>query len=322
MIKILFFGTPSFAVPTLEALTKTSKVEVSAVITQPDRPSGRGGLVTPPPVKALALQHSIPVFQPTSLRKQFSELRAQLDQLGPFDLGVVVAFGQILPQEVLSYPRRGCVNIHGSLLPRWRGAAPIQRAIEAGDAETGVCLMQMEVGLDTGPVFATRAIPITESDTTASLQESLSRIGAEMLVADLQAIVAGSISPVAQALEGVVYAHKITSVECRIDWQKEAAVLTRQIRAFSPHPGCYTVWNGRRLKITQARTVAMTTSPDSSTSPGTVIRAAPDSFTVQCGRGGLLAIEEVQLEGKKRMTTAEFLRGVHIAPGTQLDVVD
>lgn len=316
--KILFFGTPFFAVPTLEALVKAPNVQVGAVITQPDRPSGRGGVLTPPPVKSLALEHSIPVFQPTSLRKEFSQLRDDLDQLGPFDLGVVVAFGQILPQEVLSYPRRGCVNIHGSLLPRWRGAAPIQRAIEAGDVQTGVCLMQMEAGLDTGPVFSTRVVPITESDTTATLQDSLSRIGAEMLVADLEAIIAGSLAPAQQPDEGVVYAHKITSSECLIDWHKDAVTISRQIRAFAPHPGNYTFWNGRRLKILQARALRAHTSQDPGASGGTVVRATPDTFTVQCGQGGLLAIEEVQLEGKKRMLTAEFLRGVNIAPGAQL----
>lgn len=315
MIKVLFFGTPQFAVPTLEALVSCPNVSVGAVVTQPDKPVGRGGQISAPPIKQLAERHAIPVLQPASLRKEFSGLRQTLDTLGPFDLGIVVAFGQILPADVLQYPRCGCVNIHGSLLPRWRGAAPIQRAIEAGDATTGVCLMKMDEGLDTGAVFSMAETLISESDTTQTLQERLSKMGADLLIRDIQAISSGALSAVQQPEEGVTYAKKISSAEAVLTWTNSSTTLSRRIRAFSPHPGSYTVWQGRRLKVLRAREVHG--GGLSNPTPGAVVKASADGLIVQCGQGAL-SLEEVQLEGKKRMLIAEFMRGTAIAPGTVL----
>ncbi len=317
MISIVFFGTPSFAVPTLEALTEQSNVQVRAVITQPDRPAGRGGILTAPPVKDFALRKNIAVFQPNSIRKEFSSLQAQLDELGPFDLGVVVAFGQILPHEVLTWPRHGCVNIHASLLPRWRGAAPIQRAIEAGDRETGVCIMQMDVGLDTGAVFASSTTPISDSDTTPILHDRLSVLGAQLLMAHLSQIAHGALLASPQPDEGVLYAKKITSDECVISWSQSARDLSRKVRAFTPHPGCFTTWQGRRFKVLLAHEAQAHPSDIRNAPPGIVVRSSPETLVVQCG-DGLLSLDEVQLEGKRRMAISEFLRGSQIPAGMTL----
>lgn len=317
MISIVFFGTPHFAVPTLEALSTHPDVQVKAVITQPDRPAGRGGLLTAPPVKQCATSKNIPVFQPNSIRKEFASLQGQLTKLGPFDLGIVVAFGQILPLEVLTWPRHGCINIHASLLPRWRGAAPIQRAIEAGDQETGVCLMQMDVGLDTGAVFARSTTPISDSDTTPILHDRLSVLGAELLIAKLPEITRGSLEASPQPDEGVSYAKKITSDECLLSWNRSACELSCKIRAFTPHPGCFTTWQGRRFKILLAHEAQALPSDIRNASPGVVVRSSPETLVVQCGEG-LLSLDEVQLEGKRRMSISEFLRGSPIPAGLTL----
>ena len=320
MIKILFFGTPDFAVPTLQALTQDSRIHVGAVVTQPDKPAGRGGALTAPPVKRMALDLGIPTFQPHSVRKEWHCLRPALEKLGPFDIGIVVAFGQILPIEVLTWPRRGCVNIHASLLPRWRGAAPIQRSIEGGDSETGVCLMQMEEGLDTGAVFAVARTPISTDDTAASMHDKLASIGAQLLVENLQSINNGTLSAVPQPLEGISYAKKITSEECQVDWHKSAREVALKIRAFAPHPGCHTQWRNRRLKVFRAFE-AQSAIPDAAgTAPGTIVRVTSDQLIIQCGVG-LLVIEEVQLEGKKRMSVEEFLRGNQFVPGSSLGAI-
>lgn len=309
-MKIVFFGTPLFAVPTLEALYTLPGVEVAAVVTQPDKPSGRGAKIQPPPVKELALRHGTPIFQPHSLRKEFPSIREALYNCGPFEIGVVIAFGQILPKEVLNVPRHGCVNIHASILPRWRGAAPIQRAIEAGDEETGVCLMRMEEGLDTGPVFSCERAPIHPDETGSSLHDRLSQLGAQLLARELHAIVDGELKPSAQSEDGVTYAAKITGQDCRIDWGNPAPTIARAIRAFSSHPGCFSLLREKRLKILHAKPVrALHSAP-----PGTIITASSERFEVACGEG-LLLIDEVQLEGKKRMTSEEFLRGLSLSPG-------
>ncbi len=313
MIKILFFGTPQFSVPTLEKLCTISGVQVAAVITQPDRPSGRGGDITASPVKLCAQRHSIPVLQPHSLRKEFVSLSSELNLLGPFDIGVVIAFGQILPLEVLTLPKRGCVNIHASLLPRWRGAAPIHRAIEAGDAETGVCLMEMDTGLDTGDVFSLERTPIVETDTSSSLHDKLSVLGAELLARDLDAIVDGRLSAKPQPLEGVSYAKKITAQEAQIDWSQSAEHIARKVRAMFPSPGCYTTWEGKRLKILKAQSALGNTGAE--LIPGTVVQALSDTLVISCGVGSL-RLEEVQLEGKKRMSAQDFLRGTTVTVGS------
>lgn len=312
-MNVIFFGTPDFSVPTLQALIAMPNCKVGAVLTQPDRPSGRGGKVTMSPVKQVALQHNIPVFQPISLRREFASLKAELDTLGPFDIGVVIAFGQILPKEVLSYPTHGCVNIHASLLPRWRGAAPIQRALQAGDKETGICLMSMDEGLDTGGVYRSVTLPIGPSDTGGTLHDNLCALGAQALVKDLPAILTGSLRAVPQPAEGVTYASKLTSEESKIPWSSSADTIELLIRAFSPWPGCYTMWRGKRLKIIGASNSRRVIAP--TTKPGTVLHAFGDRFEIACGQGTSLTVSEVQLEGKKRMTAGEFLRGAALPEG-------
>lgn len=313
--RVLFFGTPDFAVPSLRALLSIPDTRVGAVITQPDRPTGRGGNVTAPPIKQLALENGIPVLQPRSLRKEWDELRAQLEQFGPFDIGVVVAFGQILPKSVLEYPAHGCLNVHASLLPRWRGAAPIQRALQAGDTETGVCLMRMDEGLDTGAVYSRMATPIADTDTGGLLHDRLATIGADLLRRDLGAIIAGSLQSAPQPESGVTYASKITAADTAIDWSNHSSLIAHSIRAFSPYPGCFTTLAGKRFKLVTARAVELN-NPHSAT-PGTVIHAQDGRCVIACGTGALM-LEEVHLEGKRRMQIDEFLRGTSIHPGEQL----
>jgi methionyl-tRNA formyltransferase len=291
-------------------------VRIGAVITQPDKPSGRGGEVRPPPVKSAALELGIPVFQPKSLRKEFSSLKSQLLELGPFDVGVVIAFGQILPLDVLTFPANGCINIHASLLPRWRGAAPIQRAIEAGDQKTGVCLMRMDEGLDTGAVFSSTEISISDDDTAQSLHDALASAGASLLVRDLSAISKGSLVATPQPEDGVTYAAKVTSEECRIDWSLPAKRIKRAIQAFAPHPGAFTTWHGKRLKVFKAKICSLESYSHSP--PGTIVESVGDLLVVQCGEGSLLGLEEIQAEGKKRMVTRDFLRGTTMSRGARL----
>lgn len=312
MTSILFFGTPQFSVPTLEKLCTTSGLRVAAVVTQPDRPAGRGATITASPVKLCATRHGVPVVQPHSIKRELASFRAAVAAFGPFDVGVVIAFGQILPIEVLELPRMGCVNIHASILPRWRGAAPIQRAIEAGDAETGVCLMQMEAGLDTGAVYSHARTPIHASETYETLHDRLSLMGADLLVRDLNSIINGSLHATPQSPEGISYAHKISANETRIDWSQSAAQISRKIRSLYPHPGCHTFLDGKRVKIIRAHPVIIPV--DSVATPGTVLQALPDTVTVQCGDGAL-RLEELQGEGKRRMPVAEFMRGAAVRAG-------
>ncbi len=317
-MNIIFFGTPDFSVPTLQALSQMPGTRIGAVITQPDKPSGRGGEVRSPPVKTAALELGIPVFQPHSLRKEFDSLRSKLEQYGPFDVGVVIAFGQILPRDVLNFPAKGCINIHASLLPRWRGAAPIQRAIEAGDDRTGVCLMSMDEGLDTGPVFSCAEVPISAEETARSLHDTLATVGASLLVKDLPVILSGVMQASPQPLQGVTYASKVSGDECKIDWSKSASVVKRAVQAFSPHPGAFTVWQGKRLKVFKTREVSRATG--SERPPGTILESSGDLLIVQCGERSHLALEEIQVEGKKRMSIRDFLRGSAIPTGSCLGV--
>lgn len=317
-MKILFFGTPDFSVPTLRALIDAPGIQVGAVLTQPDRPSGRGGKITMSPIKELALAHTIPVFQPTSLRKEFGNLREELDRLGPFDLGVVIAFGQILPKDVLEFPKHGCVNIHASLLPRWRGAAPIQRALQAGDSETGVCMMRMDEGLDTGAVYSEHRVPITPSDTGATLHDTLASLGASHIVSTVQQIASNSLQAIPQPSEGVTYASKITTEECRIDWSRSAREIALSVRAFSPWPGCFTMWRGKRLKILFASESKRSHTP--TPTAGTIALARGERIEITCGDGNSLNVSDLQLEGKKRMSASEFLRGSALPEGEVLGV--
>jgi methionyl-tRNA formyltransferase len=299
-LSIVFAGTPEFSVPALEALVR-SPHRVVAVYTQPDRPAGRGQKLTMSAVKQCALGHGLHVEQPPKLRDA-----EQIERLAGFapDVMVVVAYGLILPQAVLDIPRFGCVNIHASLLPRWRGAAPIHRAIEAGDAETGVTIMRMEAGLDTGPMFLERREPIRPSDTTATLHDRLAALGAEALLAALPGIADGSLSPRPQPAEGVTYAAKIRKEEARIDWSRHAAEIDRQVRAFNPWPVAETTLNGAQLRVWSA----MPEAAASSAVAGTIIRADERGIHVATG-SGTLVLTQVQSAGRKAVAAQEFARG-------------
>ncbi|NEY89612.1 methionyl-tRNA formyltransferase [Tabrizicola oligotrophica] len=289
-MKIVFMGTPEFSVPVLEALHQAH--EIVAVYCQPPRPAGRGKADRPTPVHARALELGLPVRHPVSLRseaevKDFADLGA--------DVAVVVAYGLILPQAILDAPRLGCLNIHASLLPRWRGAAPIHRAILSGDAETGICIMQMEAGLDTGPVLICEATPIGREETTAELHDRLAQMGSRMIVQALQML---PLAAVRQATEGVSYAAKIDKSEARIDWSRPAIEVDRQIRGLSPFPGAWCEVAGERVKMLRSRL-----APGAGQT-GEVLHG----MTIACGDGAV-EITLAQREGKKPMTAEEFLRG-------------
>jgi methionyl-tRNA formyltransferase len=297
-MRIVFAGTPAFAVPSLRAAH--ARNEVVAVYTQPDRPAGRGRGLTPSPVKLEAIQRGIPVLQPESLRKKSSQ--EALRELAP-DLMIVVAYGLILPQAVLDIPRYGCWNVHASMLPRWRGAAPIQRAIEAGDAETGVCLMQMEAGLDTGPVLLSQRTPIGEQETGGQLHDRLSELGARVLADGLGLLRAG-MRPVAQAQPeaGATYAHKLEKHEARLDWSQPADVLARKVRAFEPWPVAEASVAGERLRIHGAVALDLAHRAE----PGTLLTAGRQGLDIACGQGAL-RLRVVQREGGKAITAADYL---------------
>ena len=299
-MRIVFAGTPDFAVPCLRAAA--SRGEVVAVYTQPDRPAGRGRGLTPSPVKREALLRGIPVLQPENFRS--AESKAALRALQP-DLMVVVAYGLILPQSVLDIPTHGCWNVHASLLPRWRGAAPIQRAIEAGDNESGVCLMQMEKGLDTGPVLLRQSLTIGDNDTGGQLHDRLADLGAQVLSDGLGLLRAG-IRPVPQPqpAEGVTYAHKLDKAEARLDWSRPADELARRVRAFNPWPMAEAMLAGERVRVHGAVALPLQHSAE----PGSLLLANRDGLDVACGDGAL-RIRVLQREGGKAMTAADYLNG-------------
>ncbi len=297
-LRIVFAGTPEFALPSLRAAASGN--EVVAVYTQPDRPAGRGRKLSLSPVKIEALARQIPVFQPANFKSQ--ESRAQLHALAP-DLMIVVAYGLILPASVLAIPRHGCWNVHASLLPRWRGAAPIQRAIEAGDPETGVCLMQMEKGLDTGPVLLSLRTPIGADDTAVTLHDRLATLGAEMIDDALKLLRAG-MRPVAQPqpAQGVLQARKLDKAEGRLDWSLPAEVLERRVRAFNPWPVCEAVIDGERLRVHAARALPL----DHGRAPGAVLVANRATMDIACGQGALRLVT-VQRDGGRPLPIADFL---------------
>ncbi len=301
-LNIVFAGTPDFSVPPLRRLIDGPHT-VQAVLTQPDKPAGRGRTLRQSPVKQAALDAGIPVWQPETLRDAHWQQR--LAELKP-DLMVVVAYGLILPQAVLDIPRHGCWNIHASLLPRWRGAAPIQRAILAGDQETGVCIMRMEAGLDTGPVYRRKITPIHPQDTAGDLHDRLSLLGAEALDECLHGLTTNTLpAPEPQDENGVTYAHKITTDEAVIDWQQPAAAIVRQINAFNPWPGARGDIAGQPHKIWRAR--ALDDSPaETPVVPGSIRRVDKQALEIQCGQG-VLAIDEIQHPGKRRLPIADYL---------------
>ena len=297
-MRIVFAGTPEFAVPSLRAAA--ARGEVVAVYTQPDRPAGRGRALAASPVKREAVARGIPVFQPQTLRD--AAAREQLRALQP-DLMVVVAYGLILPRAVLEIPRFGCWNVHASLLPRWRGAAPIQRAIQAGDAQTGVCLMRMEAGLDTGPVLLERRTPIGAEETGGQLHDRLAELGAQVLADGLGLLRAG-IRPVPrpQPEEGVTYAHKLDKAEARLDWSRPAAELARTVRAFHPWPVAEARVAGERLRIHAATALDL----DHAAAPGTLLGASREGIDIACGQG-VLRLRTVQRDGGRAITAADWL---------------
>ncbi|WP_160285391.1 methionyl-tRNA formyltransferase [Pseudomonas knackmussii] len=294
-LRIVFAGTPDFAAEHLKALLDTPH-QIVAVYTQPDRPAGRGQKLMPSPVKQLAVEHGLPVLQPPTLRNE--EAQAELAALQP-DLMVVVAYGLILPQVVLDIPRLGCINSHASLLPRWRGAAPIQRAVEAGDAESGVTVMQMEAGLDTGPMLLKIATPISAEDTGGSLHDRLARLGPPAVIEAIAGLAAGTLQGEVQDDALATYAHKLNKEEAKLDWSLPAAELERRVRAFDPWPVCHTTLNGETLKVWAARL------GEGKGEPGKILDASRDGLLVGCGEGSLL-LTRVQLPGGKPLAFADL----------------
>jgi methionyl-tRNA formyltransferase len=303
---IVFMGTPDFALVSLKALTQNPLYNVICVYTQPPRPAGRGHHLTPSPVHAYAESQGIEVRTPSGLRTKveqdnFRDLNA--------DLAIVAAYGLILPGPILEAPRLGCLNIHASLLPRWRGAAPIQRAIEAGDTETGITLMQMDVGLDTGAMISTVKTPVTGDTTAEILHDTLAGLGAKLLMETLPLYLEGRIHPTPQPLEGVTYAHKVEKHEGLLDWSQDAETLFRKMRALTPFPGVWFFFEGIRVKVHDAVTL-----PSSSSAPGIILN---DQLHIACGKG-IFCPTVLQKEGGKLLRLEEFLRGFPIPKGTCL----
>ena len=307
-MKVIFAGTPDFAAQALRAIAAAG-FEILLVLTQPDRPKGRGMQLQASPVKQAALELGLAIAQPASLRHEEAQalLRAQ-----NADVMVVAAYGLILPQAVLDTPAHGCLNIHASLLPRWRGAAPIQRAIEAGDAETGVCIMEMDAGLDTGAVVSTHRYAIKNTDTATDVHDALADLGAQAIVADLQQLQqTGRLNASPQPQAGITYAQKLSKEEAKIDWNQPALIIERKIRAFNPVPGAWVEYQNQPLKIWRAEAVAQ------SGRAGEVLAISSDGLIVACGEGAL-NITELQPAGSKRMPVAAFAAGRHIEKGTPL----
>ena len=305
-LRLGFAGTPKFSVPALEALVD-SEHAVQAVFTKPDRPAGRGRHVQLSPVKRRALELGLTVLEPATFNSSdtLGTLRA-LD----LDVLVVVAYGLILPAAALAVPRLGCFNIHASLLPRWRGAAPIQRALLAGDAVTGVTIMRMEVGLDTGPMLAVRAVDIEERDTGGSLHDRLAEVGATLLRETLDARACGALPETPQPEAGVTYAHKISKAEAEIDWRSDAEQVLRKVRAFNPAPVAQTRWSDQQVRVWEAEIAPAMACAEAP--PGTVIDAGPGGIDVTCGRG-VLRVTRLQIAGRKPMTAADILNSQRLA---------
>lgn len=306
-MRLIFAGTPDFAARALEALVAAGH-DIPLVLTQPDRPAGRGMRLKASPVKEVALHHGLDVAQPETLKTEAARqpiLDAQADAM------IVAAYGLILPQAVLDIPSRGCINIHASLLPRWRGAAPIQRAIEAGDRETGITLMQMDAGLDTGAILSLHPVPISGDDTAGSLHDKLAAVGAEAIVQLLPRLAAGEVTAVPQPEAGATYAAKIGKDDARLDWRRPAPALDRQVRAFNPFPGAWTTLGDEPLKLWSVRPAA------GQGEPGEVIAASAEAIRVACGEGAL-DILELQQAGARRMDCRAFLAGHPLATGARL----
>ena len=319
-MRLVFAGTPAFARVALDQLHATGH-EVTLVLTQPDRPAGRGMALQSSPVKLAAVSHGIALAQPRSLRldgkypEDAAAARLALEAANA-DVMVVAAYGLILPQWVLTLPRFGCLNIHASLLPRWRGAAPIHRAIEAGDAETGITIMQMDAGLDTGDMLLTGRVPIGALETTASLHDTLAELGGGLIVQALALAERGALQPARQPEAGVSYAHKIEKAEALIDWSQAADVIGRRLRAFDPFPGAQTRFNGETLKLWRYELDSCLSTEN--VGYGTILSIDASGVRVACGKG-VLRLTELQRAGGKRLPAADFLRGFTLTPGMTFD---
>ncbi len=308
-IRTIFMGTPDFALQTLQGLIDAG-CNLVGVYTQPDRPKGRGKQLAAPPVKELALQHDIPVYQPLKLRQP--EAVAELEALAP-DLIIVVAYGQILPKSVLDIPRYGCINVHASLLPRYRGAAPINKAIIDGETETGITTMYMDVGLDTGDMLIKKSLPIGPQETAGELHDRLAVLGRETMEETLQQLCAGTLQREVQDDDQSTYASMMKKEDGRIDWNRPTEEVHNQIRGLDPWPGAYTSLDGELLKLAR-------TSPEDTAGgkPGSIISADNNGVSIACGTGTLL-VKELQLAGRKRLAAADFLRGCPLEPGLLLE---
>ncbi len=310
-LKLAFMGTPDFACPALDALIAAGH-QVAAVYSQPPRPAGRGQHEQPSPVQHLAEHHGLEVRTPARLKSESEQ--AAFQALG-LDAAVVVAYGLILPKPILEAPRLGCLNIHASILPRWRGAAPIQRAILAGDEETGISIMQMDEGLDTGGVLMQARIEIERDETAATLHDRLSLLGARLILEALEGLAAGRLEARPQPAEGVTYAAKLERTEARIHWRETAPLLHRRLRAFTPWPGLWFEAKGERLRVIEARPLLVTTAA----APGTVLPGnLATALSVACGEGTVLSLEQLQRPGKKPVGAADFLRGFPLDAGMVL----
>jgi len=314
-VRVIFAGTPEFARVALERL-QGAGFAIALVLTQPDRPAGRGMKLQASPVKRFAIEHALPVEQPRSLRldgkyPQDAQAARATIAAAAADVMVVAAYGLILPPWVLQAPRLGCLNIHASLLPRWRGAAPIHRAIEAGDRETGVTIMQMDAGLDTGDMLLAERMAITPDDTTGSLQDKLAVLGGRLVIEAIELAARGGLTPVQQADAGVTYARKIDKAEAFVDWSQPADLLERRVRAFNPMPGAAATIGGETVKLWRGQ---LETAAPNAAAPGTVLRADEAGVVVACGQGAL-RLTELQRSGGKRLAAADFLRGFDIQPG-------
>lgn len=309
--RVVFMGTPEFAVPSLRALADASAFEVVGVVTQPDRPVGRGQVLAASPVKKLAEERGIPVFQPAKMK--VPETAERLAGFGA-DVAVVAAYGRILPPNLLAIPRHGCINVHASLLPRWRGAAPIAYSIWKGDSETGVGIMRMEEGLDTGPVFASSSLPIADDDTTASLTVKLAELGAQTLLRTLPDVLAGTLAAKPQGADGITHSPPLKKSDGVLDLREPAVALWRQVRAMTPWPGARLTLGDQPVAVGRVRVV------DASGEAGTVIRADKHGVVVACGQNAL-ALEEVQLPGKRMMPASAWVAGRGISEGARFAIV-
>jgi methionyl-tRNA formyltransferase len=313
-MKLIFMGTPEFAVASLKRLIEAGH-EIRAVFTQPDKPVGRKQIVTPPPVKVFAQERGIEVFQPAKIKT--AETQEQFEPMfRDVDAGVVAAYGRILPQWMLDAPHYGCINVHSSLLPKYRGAAPINWAIACGERETGVTIMQMDAGMDTGPMLMQRAIPIGDEETAAELLTRLAELGAQLMVETLSGLERGEIVPMPQDEDKATLAPMLKREDGQVDWTMTAVEIFNRLRGFTPFPGCYTFLGGKRLEIVKARVEAE--GPDSALPAGSVSEITRDSLVVTCGGGTRLRITEVQPEGKRPMAARDFLNGAKLSIGSKL----